>query len=104
MPKFIMTYQGGTPPATPEDGQAMMAKWQAWMKDNADVLVEPQNPLGKATAISSSGPVEATALAGMMGYSVVQADNMEAAVKIAKSCPFLDMANAVMELAEVKSM
>ncbi len=66
MPKFILTYHGGTPPATPEDGKAMMARWQEWVAANSAALVEPQNPLGKTwtwtpMARAKAAPIHAMA-------------------------------------------
>ena len=37
-----------------------------------------------------------------MGYSIVKADSMDAAVELAKGCPYLEM--GTIEVAEVKEM
>ena len=31
MPKFVFAYHGGSPPASPEDVERVMAEWSDWM-------------------------------------------------------------------------
>jgi len=39
-----------------------------------------------------------------MGYSIVKADSIEAAVEIAKSCPSIRLGKGAIEVAEIKQM
>jgi hypothetical protein len=39
----------------------------------------------------------------MMGYSIINADDIEAAKTIAAACPFLEMDNAAMQVSELAS-
>jgi len=101
MPRYIMTYHNAKPPASPEEGQAMMKKWQEWMATNSIALLEPQNPVGKTWTIDGDGAREGTPHP-MMGYTVLEADNLDAALELVKSCPFLDM--GTLEVSEIKEM
>ena len=96
MPQFIMTYHGGSQPRTPEDGKAHMEKYMQWIA-GLDAVV-PQQPL-KGTEVL--GDKEITT---MMGYTIINAPDMDAARTIARSCPFLDMDNAAMQLSELAQM
>ena len=60
-------------------------------------MVNPGMPLGQgkpvsSDAVSERGPNHLT------GFSIVLADNMDAALKIAQSCPFLEI--GAIEVAE----
>lgn len=96
MPQFIMTYNGGSQPKTPEDGKAHMERYMQWI-GGLDAVV-PQQPL-KGTEVL--GDKEITT---MMGYTIINAADMDAAREIAKSCPFLEMDNSAMQLSELAQM
>lgn len=96
MPQFIMTYYGGSQPKPPEDGQAHMKRYMEWIA-GLDAVV-PQQPL-KGTEVL--GGKEITT---MMGYSIINAADMDAARAIAQSCPFLDMDNSAMQFSELMVM
>lgn len=96
MAQFIMTYHGGSQPSSPEEGKAHMERYMAWI-GSLDATV-PQQPL-KGTEVL--GDKEITP---MMGYTIINADNMDAAREIAKSCPFLEMDDSAMQLSELHVM
>lgn len=89
MPKFYIAYHGGNPPATPEEGAAHMAKYKAWLADLGDKALEPANPLGQSKTVTSDGVTEGAPNA-MSGYTVVEAEDIDAALVVAQNCPFLD--------------
>lgn len=101
MPKFVLIYRGGNPPATPEEGKAHMAAWFQWTKDHGTALVEPNNPLTGWKSVTAAGVAD-TAPA-FMGYSVAEVANEAAALEIAQSCPFLKTGGTI-EVALIKDM
>lgn len=96
MPQFIMTYHGGTKPKTPEEGQAHMQRYMEWI-GNLDAVV-PQQPLKGSEVLGSKE------ITTMMGYTIINADDMDAARAIAQSCPFLEMDGSAMQLSELLVM
>ncbi|MDB4111848.1 YciI family protein [Yoonia sp.] len=96
MPQFIMTYHGGSKPATPEEGQAHMQRYMEWI-GGLDAIV-PQQPLKGSEVLGSKE------ITTMMGYSIINAPDMDAARAIAQSCPFLDMDDSAMQLSELMVM
>ena len=94
MPQFIMTYHGGSQPSTPEEGKAHMARYMAWMQ-GLDMVVG-QQPL-KNTALLGADQIGTP----MMGYSIVNAADIDAARAIAEKSPFLEMDNAAMQVSEL---
>lgn len=103
MAEFIITYRGGSQPATPEEGAAHMQRWKEWLGDLGDAVVNPGTPLGKSKLVTSDAVVDDFPDA-LTGFSVVEAADMDAALVIAKACPFLEMDNSSVEVAQVMSM
>ncbi|VAW40412.1 hypothetical protein MNBD_CHLOROFLEXI01-4374 [hydrothermal vent metagenome] len=66
-----------------------MQEWGAWMGGMGESLVNGGNPFApEAKSISSDGSVADGAVGtSASGYSVVQADSLDAAVELAKGCP-----------------
>ena len=102
MSNYIFAYHGGKEPESPEEGAKGMAKWKTWLGGLGDAVVNPGTPLGKSKTVSSGGVSDDGGSNPLTGYSIVKADSMEAALEMAKECPFLDM--GTIEVAEVKEM
>jgi len=102
MPNYIIAYHGGEKPATPEDGQKQMQKFMNWVGELGEKMVNPGTPLGMSKIVSSTGITDETSPNRLTGFSIVKADDMDAALEIAKSCPFLEM--GTIEVAEVMEM
>ncbi|HKJ60846.1 MAG TPA: YciI family protein [Hyphomicrobiales bacterium] len=102
MPRFIFAYHGGKKPETPETGEALMAKWRNWIAETGAALTEPGNPVGKSKTVSAKGVADDGGANPLSGYSIVEVDDMNAAIKIAKACPILD--GGTIEIAEIINM
>ncbi len=103
MSNYIFTYyHSGKMPESPEEGAKHMAKWNDWVAELGDTLVEPNNSLGKFKIVSSDSVSDREGSDAMMRFSTVKADNLDAALDIAKGCPFLEM--GTIEVAEMKEM
>jgi hypothetical protein len=104
MTDYILVYQGGVEPATKEEGAAHMAKWQAWAQGLGDAIVNPGTPTGSPKIVSADGVSDDTGPSAMSGYTIVQTDSMDGALKMAKECPFIEMEGATLAVAELKKM
>jgi len=80
-----------------------MAKWKTWIGALGDAAVNPGTSLGKSKIVSSAGVSDDGGANPMSGFSIVKADNMDAALEMAKRCPFLDL-GGTLEVAEVMEM
>jgi hypothetical protein len=83
MPNFVFSYRnpkGYTPSAESR------AAWMAWFDGMGDHLVELGQPVFERTAVGNCSP-SSTELGG---YSVIQAEDFDAARAIAEGCPYLD--------------
>ena len=103
MSNYIIADHGGTKPENPEEGANHMVKWKAWVGGLDDAVVNPGTPLGKSKIVSSAGVSDDGGPNAMSGFSIVKADNMDAALEMAKGCPFLEL-GGTLEVAEVMEM
>ncbi len=104
MSNYIFAYHGGEKPESPEEGAKMMEKWKAWIGGLGDTMVNPGTPLGMSKTVSSGSVADDGGANPLSGFSVIKADNIEAAVGIAKGCPFLEMKTGTIEVAEMMEM
>ena len=102
MSTFIFAYHGGKMPDSPEEGQKLMKRWQDWMGGLGAALVEPGNPVGKSKTVSASGVTDDGGANPLSGYSIVEADSIEAAIEMAKGSPHLD--HGTIEIAPIVEM
>ena len=99
----MITYLGGDKPSSPEEGQAHMAKYRAWLSSLGESAVSPANPLKDTSTVNSDGTVSAGSTTSMSGFTLIEADSMETALSIAKACPFLDVGGSL-EVSELIQM
>ena len=96
MKKYIVIYHAPTSgweqmkDATPEDMKAGMEAWMVWAKSSGDGLVDFGAPLGGGQKITKSGSSPSDK--NVVGYSVLQAENMEAEQALLKGHPHLEWA------------
>ncbi|WP_380053240.1 YciI family protein [Falsihalocynthiibacter sp. SS001] len=104
MPRFMLAYHGGAQPKTPEEGAAHMERYKKWLADLGDAALEPANTLRGLQTVTADGVNDGGVDNQMMGYTVIEADDMAAAITIAKACPFVEMDTAKLVVAEIGSM
>jgi len=105
MANYIIAYHAGKTaknPGEPEERARHMAKWQAWLEEIGDAMVNSGTPLGKSKFISSSGETRDGEAGALTGYSIVKAHDMDAALEIAGKCPFLEI--GTLEVAQIMEM
>ena len=103
MSNYVIAYHGGKRPESPEEGAKYMAQWKAWIGGLGDAVVNPATPLGKSKTVSSGGVSDDGGSNPLMGFSIVKADSMDAALEMAKGCPHLEL-GGTLEVAEVMEM
>ena len=103
MPQYLIVYLGGDKPSSPEEGKQHMSKYRAWLSSLGDSVVSPANPLKNTSTINSDGTVTTGGTTSMSGYTIIKAESTEAALSIAKACPFLDIGGSL-EVSELIQM
>ncbi len=99
MPKFVFAYHGGSRPESEEDVAKVMAAWRAWMGSMGDALVDGGNPVGMSKTVTANGVEDNGGSNPLSGYTLVNADTIDAATEMAKGCPILQNGGTV-EVAE----
>jgi hypothetical protein len=90
MSKFLFLYKGPAMPMedfTPEQSAEQMQAWGAWMGKLGSALVDAGAPFGARTTVSDNG--SSPAASDQNGYSIVEADSLEAARSFTDGHPFL---------------
>ncbi|MBY0397735.1 MAG: YciI family protein [Thermoleophilia bacterium] len=103
MPKYMLIYRDSTEPRTPpspEEMQGFLAMWGDWFAKSGAAIVDGGDGLKhdgrvlKPGGIVSDGPyAEAKEIIG--GYTLIQAENYDEAVKLAAGCPIFITGGAV---------
>ncbi len=103
MHQYIIVYLGGDQPSSPEEGKQHMAKYGEWLSSLGDSAISPANPFKKTSTVNSDGTVTIGSTTSMSGYTIIEVESMEAALSIAKACPFLDIGGSL-EVSELVQM
>ena len=94
MAKFVFIYHAPTTPAenTPTDPAEMekvMGQWMAWAGRVGDGMVDFGTPLANGIQVTPDGTSASTR--EVVGYTILEADDMDAALALAKDHPHLNM-------------
>jgi hypothetical protein len=95
MPRFLLLCRGDVlpPQQLPTDeNDELMNLWGAWFERHGDAVDDPGFPFGQRAAIGADGSDRP--ILNLTGYSVVLAENMEAARELCRDHPFLHEASA----------
>lgn len=103
MAQYVIVYLGGNPPSSPEEGKQHFARYMDWLSSLGDAAVSPANPLKSTSTVKADGAVAPGSTTKMSGFTIVEAESMDAALAIAKACPFLDIGGSL-EVSELGQM
>jgi len=99
----MITYLGGNPPSTPEEGKQHFSKYMEWLASLGDSAISPAHPLKNTNTVNPDGTVSDGGTTSMSGFTIVEAESMDAALLTAKACPFLDVGGSL-EVSELMQM
>ena len=89
MADFVLLYSGGGMPETEEEQAQVMKAWDAWFAEVGGALKDGGNPFTPAAkTVAADGTVGDTKPLHS-GYTIVKADSLEEATKIAQGSPVL---------------
>ena len=110
MAKFLFIYRESTESRakpSPEEMQALQAAWYAWMQKFSSALLpggdglKRTGRLMKAGLVTDGPYVEAKEI--IASFWVIQAEDYDAALAIARACPGQDTGNACQSI-EIREM
>lgn len=99
MPNYVFAYHNSKRPHNPAQH---MVRWNAWVAGLGGDLVNPGVALGKSKTVSADGVSDGGGSNPLAGFSIVRAENMDAAIALARGCPHLDF--GTIEIAEDMQM
>lgn len=89
MAKYLLLYDGGNMPESEAEQAAVMQAWDAWFQQIGAAVADAGNPFTPASKrITADGSISAGA-GSASGYSILEADSLDAATDLAKGCPVL---------------
>lgn len=86
MAKYLLAYRGGGMAETDAERDAAMAAWGGWFGSLGPAVVDPGNPFGPSATVGSAGN---GAQPSLTGYSLLSAESLDAARRLAEGCPVL---------------
>lgn len=94
MSKYLFVYHAPMTPADaappdPAQMDAVMGEWNAWAGRVGEGLVDFGTPLAGGVRVTKDGTSPSTR--EVAGYSIIEADDMESALELAKVHPHLNM-------------
>ena len=104
MRKFLVLYNSPVSAeemmakATPEEMKAGMDLWMEWADKNGDSIVDFGVPLGSNRRIAPDSVSDGSSQAN--GYSILQADSLEAATKLLQDHPHFDTSGGTIDVFE----
>ena len=75
-----------------EEAQAHQQKYFAWLDGLGDAIVNRGMPFGPPTRVDANGVSTEAREDRLTGITIVEADDMDAAIDMAKSCPYIEVA------------
>jgi hypothetical protein len=90
MSKFLLVYYDGKMAADPKEMAKANADWTNWFNSMGKKMVDMGTPAMPGKMVSSAGVGPARDGAAITGYSVITAENLDAALKMAKGAPGMD--------------
>ena len=103
MPKFVLAYHGGKTSISPEEGQKHMADWMQWMESLGDAVVDRGLAVGQSKTVSAKGVADDGGANPISGFTVLQAENMDAAIEMTRKSPHLAIGGTI-EIAQAMDM
>jgi hypothetical protein len=106
MPKYLVLYRSTADAteqmssSTPEQAQEGMQLWMKWFEQVGPALVDGGSPVGKSQTLPAGGDTGTP----IGGYSVLEADSPDAAVKMLDGHPHQHAPGAVIEVLEYLPM
>jgi hypothetical protein len=104
--KFLLTYKnprGGGLEQSPEAQAKSMEAWNAWFGQIGSALVDGGNQIGQVKTVASNGSVSDGGTGANTGYSIIQVDSIDQAIKASQMCPVLAVGGSV-EIGEILDM
>lgn len=103
MQKYILAYHGGKSFETKEQGAKHMKDWKAWSASLKEAMIDPGMPVGPSKTVTDNGIIDDGGSNPLSGITIIQAENIEAAIAMAQQCPHVQIGGSI-EVAQAMQM
>jgi|SRR5215212_5372743 len=86
MAKYLITYHGSQLPSDPAILEQAKIAFGQWLHGAGGAVIDPGAPTHRVTQVSTDSPAAAVEIGG---YSIIEADSVEAVVKLLKTHPYV---------------
>ena len=93
MPDYIFSYRGSPTAAksqSPDEARKGKARFDAWVANLGDSAIVPGTPVKNCREVTSQGVAEDSGPICLMGFSIIRAESLVAALEVARACPHLE--------------
>ncbi|MHB8233196.1 MAG: hypothetical protein ACYDHT_00935 [Solirubrobacteraceae bacterium] len=96
MPNYVFAYSGGKGVSADEaERNEQYAQWTRWFEELGPAVVDGGVATGAAKTVGPGGSVTDGGSLQITGYSIVSAEDLDAAAALAGGCPVLGIGGAV---------
>ena len=99
MPRYLLAYHGGHVDESQEGRERVMKEFGEWFAELGPRLIDPGNPIARAATVDGGTVSDGGGSNPVSGYTVIDADDMEAAIELVKRGPIVQGGRTV-EIAE----
>ena len=99
MPRYLLAYHGGHVDESQEGRERVMKEFGEWFAELGPRLIDPGNPIARAVTVDGGMVSDRAGSNPVSGYTVIEADDMEAAIELVKRGPIVQGGRTV-EIAE----
>lgn len=102
MKTFFLAYSGGAMPKDEEESKKVIGEWTEWYTKLGSKVKDPGFPF-LAKSMMTDGNRIADGNGGLSGFTIIEANNFDEAMRFAKECPVVK-AGAVIDVYERMEM
>jgi hypothetical protein len=95
MKQFVLVYLGGNQPASETAASKHYKRYVEWLTALGDAVVVPTIPLKDTHTVSPDGMTKEGGSSAMSGFTIIKAESLQAALSIARDCPFLEIGGSL---------
>jgi hypothetical protein len=100
MPNYLLAFHGGSTPETADEQVKVMQAWNDWIEANDDAMVDIGNPVVGNVTLRPDGTTGGMPGDPVTGYTIIEAEDLDEALVIARECPIL-ASNGTVEIGEL---
>jgi hypothetical protein len=96
MTRFLITYYAGRMPSDPDSIASARCAFMRWAEQAGPALAEAGAPIRSATTIGAGSATGAADREPLMGWSVIEVTDRDAAIRLMRDHPFIALGGTLL--------